>query len=194
MNQSRFLALLAVLLFASCKTKEKSTDANDSGYFPVVSYLQSQVRHVDTSLYSITKISKAHGGVDTVYLRQEDFKAAAQDFLDVPDISSNSLKKKYTETKLYDPDLKKVVITYEPKDKTDFNQITREDVIIEPGTATADQVQTIYIETLVNHADSIVQKKMTWNVAGGFQIVTLIDKKGQPQEVQTTDVSWAGGR
>lgn len=182
-----------LVLVSACKAKEKER-GDASGYFPVVSYLQSQVRHVDTSLYSIVKISKAHGAVDTAYLRREAFKAAAQDFLSLPDIASKDLKKKYVETKLYDEDLKKVVLTYELKDKADFKQITRADVLIEPGDEKGDQVQTIYVETVLRNGDSTVQKKMTWNVAGNFQVITLINKQGRPEDVQTTDVTWSDGR
>jgi len=192
MNRSIFFLLLPMLLVA-CKAKEKEP-GDASGYFPALSYLQSQARHVDTSVYRIVKISKAHGATDTAYLRREDFKAAAQDFLSLPDIASKDLKGKYSETKLYDEDLKRVVLTYLPKDRNDYEQITREDVLIEPGDERGDQVQTIYIETVANNSDSTVQKKMTWNVAGSFQVITLINKKDGPEDVRTTDVTWSDGR
>lgn len=192
MNQRVLFITFFGLLLAACKTRKKEPVDNDSGYFPVLSYLQSQVRQVDTGLYSITKISKAHNAVDTQYLRREEFRTAAQDFISLPDIASGDLKQKYNETKLYDEDLKKVVITYEPKNKNDFEQVTREDVIIEPGNAATDQVQSIYIETVSANSDSTVQKKMTWNVNQNFQIIKLIDKTGQ-EDVQTTDVRWWNG-
>jgi hypothetical protein len=188
MNRSAFFLLFLVLV-AACKAQEIETD-----YFPVRSYLQSQVRHIDTSIYAIVKISKAQGKTDTAYLRREDFKAAAQDFLSLPDVASKKLSKKYAETKLYDEDLKKVVITYLPKDKADYEQITREEVLIEPGSASSnDQVATVYIETAESDGDSTVQKKMTWNVSGNFQVIKLINKQGQPEVVQTTDVTWTDG-
>jgi hypothetical protein len=193
MNRSAFFPVLFVLVIA-CKSKEAEGTSDASGFFPVRSYLQSQVRHVDTSLYSIMKISKAQGRADTAYLRREDFKAAAQDFLSLPDVASKELRKKYAETKLYDEDLKKVVITYLPKDKEDYVQIIREDVLIEPGTSGGnDQVATVYIETVEGNGDSTVQKKMTWNVSGNFQVIKLINKQGQPEQVQTTDVTWTDG-
>jgi hypothetical protein len=189
-----FLALITVLI-VQCKDKNGDNDTNDaSAPFPVLSYLQSQVKHVDTSLYSIVKISKAHGRLDTAYLRREDFEAAAHDFLSLPDISSKKLRKKYSETKLYDEDLKKVVITYAPKDKEDFDEITRQDVIIDPGEGANDQVQTIYIETVLNKGDSTVQKRMTWNVDKDFQVIRITNKNNSPEDIQTTDVSWLDHR
>ena len=160
-----------------------------SGFFPVLSYLQSQARHVDTSVYNIVKISKAHGRQDTTYLRREEFKAAAQDFLSLPDLAGNSLEKKYTETKLYDEDLKKVVLSYLPKEKGE--EIIRQDVIKEPDAGTGDQVQTIYTETLENNKDSTIQKRLTWNVNKSFQVIRIVTAKNGTETVQTTDVTWA---
>ena len=192
MNRTVLLLVLFMLSVAACKNK-KSETGDASGFFSVVSYLQSQARHIDTSLYSITQVRSMQGARDTAYLRREDFKAAAQDFLSLPDIASKEFREKYTETKLYDEVLKKVVLSYQPKDRKDVEQITREDVIIEPGDEKGDQVQTIYIETVVNNDDSTVQKKMTWNVNKNFQVIKLVDKKDQPEAVLTTDVTWSGG-
>jgi hypothetical protein len=193
MKRTGFVALLLLFFFAHCGPKKSAQAGADTVPFPVVSYLQSQVRHVDTSLYSIVKIRKANGVTDTAYLRREDFKTAAVDFLSLPDISSEEWRGKYAETKLYDEDLKKVVITYEPKDKKEDNRITRQDVIIEPGSGAGDQVQTIYIETVLNNKDSAVQKKMTWNVNRSFQVIKLINRKNQPEAVETMDITWSDG-
>lgn len=186
-----FCFLFLVSTVIACKHKSRAAgDAAD--FFPVVSYLRSQIRHIDTSLYSLTQITTHNGSTDTAYLRREDFSAAAQDFLSLPDLNNDDLRSKYAETKLYDEDLKKVVLSYAPKDGNDFDQITRQDVLIEPGDETADQVQTIYIETLLNKGDSAVQKKLTWNVAKGFQVIRVVTRPGTPEVVQTTDVSWRG--
>jgi hypothetical protein len=141
-------------------------------------------------VYSIVKISKAHAVQDTTYLRREEFKAAAHDFLSLPDLTAKKLRKKYTETKMYDEDLKKVVLSYAPKDKAAAEGIVRQDVLIEPDAGTGDQVQTIYVETIASTNDSTVQKRMTWNVNGRFQVITIIAKKNQPEAVTTTDVTW----
>lgn len=190
MERRGFFPAILLIFFSACKDKEAG---DDSGPFPVVSYLQSQARHVDTSLYSIVKIRKAHGVPDTTYIPREAFKAAAQDFLSLPDLASKELKKKYTETKLYDEDLKKFIITYQPKDREDFEEITRQDVLIEPDAGAGDQVQTIYIETLLHRGDSTLQKKLTWNVAGNFQVIRIVTKKSGDETVETTDVTWSEG-
>ena len=164
------------LVLESCRSRE-AQEGGETGFFPVASYLQSQVRHVDTSVYSIVRISKTHGLTDTTYLKREDFKAAAQDFLSLPDLTQKKLRTRYTETKLYDEDLEKVLLSYAPKNKADGNVIRRQDVLIEPDAGAGDQVQTIYVETIAGNSDSTVQKRMTWNVSGRFQVITIINKK-----------------
>lgn len=193
MNGHGLLLGLLLIFICGCRNPDKE-ESGASGYFPVLSYLQSQVRHVDTSLYSIIKISKRAGIADTAYLRREDFRAAAQDFLSVPDIASKKLQKRYAETRLYDEDLKKVVLTYEPKDKEDAEGITRQDVLIEPGDAAGDRVQTIYIETLLNGGDSTVQQRLTWNVDKSFRVIRMVTKKNNPETVHTTEVTWSEHR
>lgn len=199
MKGSAFFPVLLVLLLA-CKGKSGEANSDDkSNFFPVLSYLKSQVRDVENSYFPIKmKITKMHSTWDTIYLKDGDFRAAAQDFLSLPEIASPDLRRKYTETKLYDADLKKVVLTYAPKDKNDFEQITRQDVLIEPGTSgSSDHVETVYIETAENNGDSSVQKKMTWNVkdsyGGDFQVIRLINKPSQPEQVQTIKVRWIAG-
>jgi hypothetical protein len=186
-----FLAGLLMVSAESCRGRE-AQEASEGGFFPVVSYLQSQVQHVDTSVYSIIKISRVHNIQDTTYLRREAFKTAAQDFLSLPDLTSKKLRKNYTETKLYDADLKKVVLTYAPKDRGKADGIMRQEVLIEPDAGSGDQVQTIYVETLSGNGDSTVQKRMTWNVNGRFRVITIISRKNGPETVQSTDVSWRG--
>ena len=190
MNKRSFLLVLFLGLFATCKNKSQDA-GTDSGFFPVLSYLQSQARQVDTSVYSIVQITRRAGRHDTAYIRREDFKSAAKEFLTLPDIAAKQLRKKYIETKLYDEDLKKVVITYAPKEANDFEKITRQDVLIEPDAGAGDHVQTIYIETVLNKGDSTVQKRLTWNVDRSFQVITIVNKKEQPETVVTTDVTWS---
>lgn len=193
MKRSGLFVLLLTTVFIACRNKDKSKK-DDSGFFPVLSFLQSQVRHVDSSLYSIEQISKKEGIKDTSYIKREDFKIAAQDFLFLPDIAASNLKKEYLETKLYDEDLKKVVLSYAPKNKEMTDGIVRQDVLIEPDAGAGDQVQTIYVETVLSKADSTVLKRMTWNVDKNFQVLRIINKKGQPEKVEVTDVNWTNYR
>lgn len=188
MNQLGSVAALFIFALLGCKSSEDAPE-DKYEYFPVLSYIKGQVNHVDTSLFSILKVTKSNGVADTVHLRREDFKAAAADFLSIPDISVKKWRKRYTETRMFDPELQKVIINYVPKDKEE--EIQREDVLIEPNAEEGDKVQTIYIDRLLSNEDSTVQKKMLWEVDKRFQVITITQKKNAPEKVQTTEVTWS---
>src|SRR6187399_2070762 len=100
MKKNIFVAtgVLTLILFA-CKQK-KTEDKNES-FFPALSFLQSQVADIDTSLYSIKKIvyiDSLHS--DTSWVNREEFRGLAKDFLAIPDIARKKYKKLYAEEKL----------------------------------------------------------------------------------------------
>jgi hypothetical protein len=185
-----FSFLLIVTLFLiSCKNKKAAdTKETSTAYFPVLSYIKSQVAHVDTSLYRIIKVvEKDSTARDTIYLKREEFRNAAKDFLSIPDISSDDLKNDYTETEIFDQDLESVVLNYMPKE-TD-KEITRQEVIIKPGTD-GDKVQSIFINRVINDDNSTIQKILFWEVDKKFKIVTLVQKANTPEKKTTEEVIW----
>src|ERR671912_557113 len=141
MKINLFFFLISILLIVSCKNK-KTTEEKEAAFFPVVSFIQSQVAHVDTSVYRIIKIVKKDSTADTLYLKREEFREAAKDFLNIPDISGDDLKNDYTETKLFIEDLGQVALNYMPKEPN--KEITRQEVMIK-SDADGDKVQSIFI-------------------------------------------------
>ena len=88
-----FIILIASLF--SCKQKEKSKNEK---FFPVLSFIQSQVADIDTSLHSIRKLVYVDSlRTDTIYIHREQFREAAKDFLSIPDLSSSKYEDRYTE-------------------------------------------------------------------------------------------------
>jgi hypothetical protein len=85
-----------------------------------------------------------------------------------------------------------VVITYTPKDED--MEIIRQDIIIQPNPELGDQVETIYIERILSNDDSTVQKKMTWEVEKGFQILSIIQNKDGAETIKNKAVSWTNSR
>ncbi|HVZ57458.1 MAG TPA: hypothetical protein VG870_12410 [Chitinophagaceae bacterium] len=174
----------ALLLLASCQSRSEKKEA----FFPVLSFLKSQVAQVDTSLYQLTLIQSHDSLSDTTYIKREAFRGYARDFLELPDLSQPSYAGKYQETKFFDQTLNRVVITYLPVDKS--LPIQREEVNITPGVDGPDQVHTVYIDQVVNAGDSTVSKKMLWQVNQGFQIATTVDRPGKPEQNNTLKINW----
>lgn len=186
MKQS-FILLLTVLLFA-CNGKRK--EAGEAGaFFPVHSYLQSQVAHIDTSLYNLRKIEQWNNKKDTTPIPREQFRAAAADFLAIEDIASAKWRDDYTESRLYDDILKRAIFSYTPT--TEDAPILRQDVTVAPGAAGDDAVKTIFINRLEEKGDSTIQKKMLWEVGRRFQVATTTSRKGSPDKDRVLEVWWA---
>src|SRR5689334_1712556 len=109
-------AILFLFFVFSCKQKQKDKTPGAEPFFPVLSYIKSQVAHVDTSLYSIIKIAGSDSiQTDTTYIKREEFRGLAKDFLEIPDLADTKYKDLYTEENFYDEGMNKVFITYRPK-------------------------------------------------------------------------------
>jgi hypothetical protein len=186
MKKNIFFFLLSSLFIVSCKNN-KTNEEKDAAFFPVLSFIKSQVAHVDTSLYRIIKIVKKDSTADTSYLKREDFREAAKDFLSIPDISSEELRDDYTETKLFIEDLDQVALNYMPKEPN--KEITRQEVMIKAGSD-GDKVQSIFINRIINNRNGSTQKILFWEVDKQFRIITLTQLPDSPETKETIEVKW----
>jgi hypothetical protein len=185
MKKNYWLILtLCPAFYFSCKGKQK----ND--FLPVSSFIQSQVKHVDTALYSIIKAEKTgtDSTWDTSYVKREDFRKLASDFLDIPDLTNYSLGKKYKEEKIYDDQMNRVIIAYTPV--KDNLEIIREELVVGPGDTAFDKIRSIIIEKIEDYKDSSIHQHLLWQTDEKFQVVTIIEKNGQPVSTKTMEVTW----
>jgi hypothetical protein len=183
---NKWMLGLLILSLLSCKGKEKAEE--EVSFFPIKSYLLSQAAKVDTSVYAIRKITTINTKSDTAYIRREDFRAAAKDFLELPDIAEKKWKQDYHETKQFVEELNSAVLTYTPKEADDA-EIRRQEVIIQPS-AEGDQVKTIFIETAAEKGNTSIKKKMLWEIDKWFRIVSITQKQNEPERIETVQVIW----
>jgi hypothetical protein len=177
--------MACILLFACKEKKEEPAEK----FFPALPFIKSQVAHIDSSLYSIMKIVPVDSVTnDTTYIKREAFKDAAVDFLSLPDISSSKYSDRYTEEKLFEESLNRVMMIYLPV-KPDKEEIQREEVLIKPDIE-KDKVTTIIINTVIDNRDSLIEKKMLWNVDHSFQVTTTRQVVGGPETTSTYRVVW----
>lgn len=181
-------AALCLWIITGCKNK-KNTEEENPVSFPVLSFIKSQVAHVDTSLYPIVKIVTADSVPDTTYIPREEFRAAARDFLEIPDLTDKKWKGLYTETRIYDESINRVIITYLPV--KDEYEVSRQEVLIIPGGDSPEgKVSSLYIDLNSVSANSSVTKKLLWLADESFQVVTITRQEGKPEQTVTTQVIW----
>ena len=185
------MILPLILLLTSC-TSNKNADDPATGFFPVTSFLKSQVAMVDTTLNSIMKVLTENGRSDTSYITRQEFRDHAKDFLSLPDLSSAKLRDQFVETQMFDQELKSIVLNYTPKEEG--NEIQRQEVIIQPNEQTGDKVKSIYIDRLLEEGGSRIQKRLTWAVDQYFQVVTITKGEDRPEQVKILKLSWNQSR
>jgi len=179
-----FIALIFFLIACGQDKKE-----NKEKFFPVLSFIQSQVADMDTSLYSIRKLVYLDSTrTDTFFIHREDFRKEARDFLSVPDISSSKFQDRYVEEKMIDEMLNRVQLTYLPL-TPEKEEIQRQEVLIKPDPS-GDKVTNIIIHSVVNTKDSSVQKRLLWKIDESFQVSITKQLAGQPEKTSTIKVIW----
>ncbi len=183
-----FVLGLAVLFAWGCNNEDREPETKEK-FFPAIPYIRSQVAKVDTSLYSIMRIvfvDSTHN--DTTYLRREQFKDAASEFLALPDLTAADYKGRFKEENTFDETLGRVMIIYTPLNSKN-ETIQRQEVLIKPDTP-EDKVTSIFINTNQSNKDSSIEKKLLWKVDESFQVTTIKQYPGKPETTSTYKVSW----
>jgi len=182
MNKRSVSAVLLLAIFFYCSCKKKKNDA-----FPAIEFIKGQVADVDTSVYRILKlVSVTDSTYDTTYVKREDFKNLAKDFLETPDISK-TFGGKYTEERMMNNELGLAVFIATPRDED--LEVRRQEVRILPDPPN-DKVKSIYIEKLNGNKDSSILKRMTWYTDRKFQIITITQKKNEGEKTSVVQVIW----
>ena len=187
--KNRFVFILAgllIVIFTGCKGEGKK--AEKKTFISARSIINDQLKDIDTSLYSIVKVNCRDGDhSDTEYIRREDIRLAAKDFLDLPDLSPEE----YTEENIPGPTDNLSTISYKPihPDKEDIQKL---DFIIDPDMADIGKnvIKSIYIDRGFSNKDSSVQKRMLWQVDKSFQVSISRQLPGQPEINSTYRVTW----
>lgn len=180
------LAAIFSLGLIACKQKSKDTPEK---LFPVLSFIQSQVAQVDTSLYAIRKIIPADSaGNDTLPMRREEFRNAARDFLSLPDLAAAEYAGRYAQSKQFDETINRVLLVYTPLNAEE-EEVQREEVLIKPDGG-GDKVTNIIIHSIANTKDSLVEKRLLWKVDKSFQVIITRQLPGQPETSSTFKVVW----
>ena len=172
----------------ACKSKQDKTDKKP--FFPVLSFIKSQVAHIDTSLYSIKKIIYIDSvRSDTEYIHRENFRSIARDFLEIPDLAEKKYRSRFIEESMFDESMNRVILTYKPVNR-EKEEITVQEVLISPGQGTEDKVMSIIIDRVISNRDGYLQKNMLWQVDRYFQVTTTLQKPGQPETITIMKVTW----
>jgi hypothetical protein len=146
-------------------TSVNTQDTSSGEYFPVLDFIKSEIRTVDSLPVGI-KVYRTEGEKkDSGYLKPEEFHQLTDEFLS-PDLETDQFKKMYTESSFYDRSTKTSTFHYETK-KEDAT-ILRIDVITS-ATDTYDKVTSMYFEK-ISSPDRFL-KKLFWKPGQEFSLI-----------------------
>lgn len=187
--------LFCVLATSFYTCKEKSGSDSSRHYISVRSIIEKQVAHIDTSLFSIVKITitdSTHS--DTTYIPREEFRAAAKDFLEIPDLSDPKIARRYKEENRYDSLINSVIITYTPI-KPKEEEIQKQELLISPDIIidSNNKVTNIIVERVKQNRDGYFGQQMLWITDKSFLITTTTQKPNEPEKITITKVIWNDG-
>lgn len=185
--------LFVVSYLPACKNQPENKD--DKHYISVRSIIEKQVAHIDTSLYSIVKITdydSLHS--DTSYIPREEFRNAAKDFLEIPDLSDTKIANRYKEENRYDSLIRKVIITYSPLNPKE-EEIQKQELLVSPDIMvdSSNKVTNIIIDRVKKNRDGFWGQQMLWITDKSFLITTTTQKPGETERIVTTRVIWNDG-
>lgn len=197
MNRFILSGLIGVCLFTACASHHPqpapsvqdtltAPDTSNTPFFPILDYLRSEIRHIDSLPVALKRYTTRQGNKDSAFIGVAEFNTLAQEFV-TPALENGYFKKHYTEASFMDNTTGTITFTYSTTDKT--LPIQRVDIVTVPGTRSS-KVKTVYLEKIRTTGDSAILQKLYWNSRQDFRIVTMIRIKGGNPEDQLTSVVW----
>ena len=192
------VAALALVMYACNESRDNpanentaqstadSTASDDSPYFPVTSYLKSEIAYVDSLPVGIMKYRTSGAKQDSSYIKLEEFHQLASEFL-APELTDSMFRRSFNKTSMYDQSNSSGVFFYNTKDSA--TSVKRVDVVTGKG-AVYDEVKSIYIEKETIAGTNAVTKKMYWKPGRNFQIITLTPDANGKLNSEQVKVVW----
>jgi hypothetical protein len=188
---------LMLLLVVGCNNNtDVHNDASPSAdttqgvkaYFPVLDYIQSEIRYVDSLPVGIMRYSSQNGVIDSGYLKPEEFHELANEFLS-PELAKEKFEKEFSETSFFDNTTQYSSFVYSTTNKN--LPVQRVDVLAKPEDIVYNKVKSIYIEKHLERADTSITQKLYWKAGQNFHINTEI-RTSKPEVItKQVKVVWS---
>ena len=185
MKNINYILLILFIFLTACKEKKGSSK---EPAISAISIIKGQLNQLDTSFFQIEKFETIDGKTDTTYLKREEVKYLAKDFLSLPDISQNNYTENYTEERLIDETQNTLSITATANNEK--QEIQKQIIIVPLDKFAKGNVQSIYIDRFVQTNDSLLQQKLFWEIDKYFRIGSIIQKGTKPEKIQVLKVTW----
>jgi hypothetical protein len=156
-------------------------------YFPVLDFIKSEIRFVDSLPVGIMKYTTQNNVTDSGYIKLDEFHKLAQEFLP-SDLNKESFENNFSETSFFDNTTHYSSFLYSGNKKN--LEVNRVDVLVEREDVVYDKVRSIYMEKTIENRDSSVTRKLYWKAGKNFQINTEIRTPGEGVVTRQVKVVW----
>lgn len=154
-------------------------------YFPLQSFLETELKIIDSLPVAIFKYHTANGKTDTTIIEKKEFGEIARGLLFI-DLQNEKINTHYKELVLEDTDIKNISINY----TTQNEALPIKNIQINTTTGTT-QVRSIYVERTDAIDETIILRKMLWNTGKGMLINSSYYKNKQLLNNITEKFSWS---
>lgn len=185
----------AFLLFMGCNNAGKEPRAPQKGdstknvkaYFPVADFIKSEIRYVDSLPVAIIKYTTQNGISDSVYIKHEEFHQLAQEFLPAA-LNKETFENEFSETSFFDNTTQYSSFVYSTANTN--LPLHRVDVVVKPQDVVYNKVKSIYMEKILERADTSIVQKLYWKAGQNFQITTEIKTTNPETITRQVKVVW----
>ena len=154
-------------------------------YFPFSSFLETELKNIDSLPVAIFKYHTANGKTDTTIIEKKEFREITRGLLFI-DLQNEKINTHYKELVLEDTDIKNISINY----TTQNEALPIKSIQINTTTGTT-QVRSIYVERTDAIDETIIIRKMLWNTGKGMLINSSYYKNKQLLNNITEKFSWS---
>jgi hypothetical protein len=188
----RFLSIGFSLIFISCHSENtghfmKNNPDDTVNIFPVTSFLKAQLKRIDSMPVTPLKIITENGKSDSIWLKREDIRINATQFLS-PLIDSSTMTSLFSEKSFLDQTMNAFTFSYDPKTKLpDSINLTHWDVYMNPQTK---NIYRIYLVKEKNDSGANIITQLTWVVNKWYSIRTISQLPNAQPKIKEEKMIW----
>lgn len=169
------------------RNTEDTTGSKEKSYFPVLDYIQSEIRVVDSLPVGIMRYTTENGKTDSGYIKPLEFDRLAAEFLS-PVLSKDMFEREFTEASFFDNTTQFSSFVYSTQNTS--LPINRVDVVVKAQDVVYNKVQSIYMEKSFLKDDSAFTQKMFWKAGKHFLINSEIRTPKSETITRQVKVVW----
>jgi len=192
--------LIAGWLFSQCSTPESPSNkvasaedastADSTGYFPVTTFLQTQLNELDSLKGTILQIAGSGDKGDSTWITAKELRPLLLPFIE-DTIDKYNLQQWFRENRFNDQSTESITLTYLPviNPLPPSIRLRRWDVYVQPDNG---QLKMVYLNRIISRSSDTLSQQLIWKTGRWAKIITKgTGNSSQPAALQ--EIKWIWG-